>query len=240
MENLKQKTSQIAEQDKKRINFGDATIHELKTSLTAIIVSAELLAEELHLDQKSVPARLTQNIIRNARSLDEKLSNFSEMVGLLSGDFPFQPEYLEIEPVLHSVTSQLYPITQSKRQSLSFELPASLPMIKAHRQYLEQILLNLLTNASKFTPEEGKITVSVSKDDRSLIIKVKDNGIGISPREHELIFQPYYQVNEGGGSGLGLAITKLLVELHGGKIWLESAPGQGSSFYFSLPMGSKS
>lgn len=240
MDNLKQKTNQIAGQGEKRIDFGDATIHELKTSLTAIIVSAELLADELQLDPKGVPARLTQNIVRNARYLDEKLTNFSEMVGLLAGDFPFQPEALEIREVIHSVTAQLYPIIQSKRQSLSLELPASPPPVKAHRQYLEQILQNLLTNASKFTPEEGKITIGACRDNKSLVIKVTDSGIGIPAKEQKLIFQPYYQVNGGNGSGLGLAITKLLVELHGGKIWLESIMGKGSSFFFSLPLQSQS
>jgi len=236
MQNLKQNTNQITEQGEKRIGFGDATVHELKTLLTAIIVSAELLADELQMYQKSMSLRLTQNIIRNAHSLDEKLTNFSEMAGLLAGDFSFQPEQIEIEPVIHSVTAQFYPITKSKKQSLAVELPASLPPVKSHRQYLEQILLNLLTNASKFTPEGGKITVSASQNDKSLVIEVADNGMGIPADKQELIFQPYYQVNGGRGSGLGLAITKLLVELHGGKIWLESGSGQGSHFFFSLPL----
>lgn len=236
MQDLKQKTTQIADQAEQRIGFGDATVHELKTLLTAIIVSAELLADELQMDQKSIPGRLTQNIIRNAHSLDEKLSNFSEMARLLSGDSSFQPEYLEIGPVIHNVTAQFYPITRSKKQSLVVELPASLPPIKSHHQYLEQILLNLLTNASKFTPQGGKISVSTSQNDKSLVIQVADSGVGIPANKQELIFQPYYQVNRGKGSGLGLAITKLLVELHGGKLWLESVSGQGSSFFFSLPL----
>ena len=236
MEKVKQKTDPITKQDEQKIDFGDATVHELKTLLTAIVVSAELLAEELQVDQQGMPVRLTQNIIRNAHSLDEKLSNFSEMAGLLAGNFSFQPEQLDIVPVINSVTAQLYPITRSKRQSLVVELPASLPTVKVHRQYLEQILLNLLTNASKYTPEGGKIMVNASQDNDSLVIKVADDGIGIPANRHELIFQPYYQVNGGKGSGLGLAITKFLVELHGGKIWLESIPRQGSSFFFSLPL----
>jgi len=236
MDNSAQKNKEMAEQEKKRVEFISATIHELKTSLTAIIASAELLADELQPNGKSVPARLLQNINRNAHNLDEKLSNFSEMAGLLAGDFPFQPEPLKIREVIDSVRTQLYPITQSKRQSLALELPASLPAVKAHRQYLEQILLNLLTNASKFTPERSKIMVSASPDGKSLVIQVTDTGIGIPAEEQERVFQPYYQVRGGRGSGLGLAITKFLVELHGGKIWLKSAVGQGSTFFFSLPL----
>ena len=236
MDNSAQKNKEMTEQEKRRVEFISATIHELKTSLTAIIASAELLADELQPNGKSMPARLLQNINRNAHNLDEKLSNFSAMAGLLAGDFPFQPESLKIREVIDSVTTQLYPITQSKKQSLALELPASLPAVKAHRRYLEQILLNLLTNASKFTPERGKIMVSASPDGKSLVIQVTDTGIGIPSEEQERIFQPYYQVRGGRGSGLGLAITKFLVELHGGKIWLKSAVGQGSTFFFSLPL----
>ena len=238
MDNLEQKANQITGQDEKQVNFGDATIHELKTSLTAILVSAELLADELQVDSRSVPARLTQNIIRNAHCLDEKLTNFSEMFGLLAGDFPFQPETLEIGEVIHNVTTQLYPILRSKKQPLTLEVPASLPPIKAHRQYLEQILQNLLTNASKFTSEEGKITIAASRNEDNLVIRVTDSGIGIPAEESKMIFQSYYQVNGGNGSGMGLAITKLLVELHKGKLWLESTVGEGSSFFFSLPLKS--
>jgi len=236
MYGMGQKGKQMKGQEKNRVEFISATVHELKTSLTPIVASAELLADELKLDDKSVPARLIENIIRNAHSLDEKLSNFSEMAGLLAGDFPFQPESLKIGGVIQSVTTQLYPITHSKRQSLALKLPASLPPVKAHRQYLEQVLLNLLTNASKFTPQGGKITVSASPDNNRLVIEVTDTGVGIPAEEQELVFQPYYQVNGGRGSGLGLAITKFLVELHGGKIWLKSVVGQGSTFFFSLPL----
>ena len=232
MEDREQINSEVS----KKIGFGDATVHELKTLLTAIIVSAELLVEELQATHGSMPLRLTQNIIRSAHSLDEKLSHFSEMAGLLSGEFSFQPELLEIEPIVHGVTSQIYPITHSRNQSLNVDLPTTLPQIIAHRHYLEQIMLNLLANASKFTPERGNITVSATKNDTNLIITVADNGIGISADKQELIFQPYYQISGGKGSGLGLAITKFLVELHGGTIQLESAPGKGSRFICSLPL----
>lgn len=236
MGDLGQESKQITEPAKNRVEFISATVHELKTSLTPIIASAELLADELKLDDKSVPSRLIKNIIRNAHNLDEKLSNYADMAGLLAGDFPFQPKPLEIGQVIHSVTTQLYPITHSKRQSLALKLSASLPQVIAHRQYLEQVLLNLLTNASKFTPAGGKITVSALQDDNRLVIEVTDTGRGIPAEVQELIFQPYYQVNGGKGSGLGLAITKFLVELHGGKIWLKSVAGEGSTFFFSLPL----
>ena len=242
----------MAKEKEEKLDFVDATIHELKTSLTAIIVSVELLAEELQPDEQSVLGRLIQSIIRNAYSIDERLSLLSETGGLLAGNSQLHPEPVEIGQVIHNVATQLYPEIQNKRQSLTLEVPDSLPPAKADRQYLEQILLTLIANASKFTAEEGQIKVSASQDGQSLVVQVNDTGVGIPAEEQERIFQPYYQVKRDkslqaprlgdrrrhSNSGLGLAIAKFLVELHGGKIWLKSKVGQGSSFFFSLPINS--
>ena len=228
-------------QDTKRMEFISVTTHELKTSLTAIIASAELLSDELQLDKKSVSGRLIQSIIRNAHSIDERLSRFSEMATLLAGDLQLQLEPVEIGQVIHDVAIRFYPTIQSKSQSLTMDLQNSLPPVKADRQYLEEILLSLVANASKFTPERGNIKVDAQQDGESLVVQVSDTGVGIPVKEQERVFQPYYQVNQGekgkqAGSGLGLAITKSLVELHGGKIGVKSAIGQGSTFAFSLPL----
>ncbi len=228
-------------QNTKGMEFISATTHELKTSLTAIIASAELLSDELQLDKKSVSGRLIQSIIRNAHSIDERLSRFPEMAKLLAGDLRLQLEPVEIGQVIHNVATRFYPRIRSRSQSLTVELPNSLPLVKADRQYLEEILLALVANASKCTPERGKIKVGARQDGESLVVQVSDTGVGIPTEEQERIFQPYYQIKQDGegkktGSGLGLAITKSLVELHGGKIWVESEPGKGSTFAFSLPL----
>jgi len=239
----------MTKRNQKKLDFVAATTHELKTYLTAIIVSAELLDDELKPDEKSVLGRLIQSIIRNAHSIDERLSLFSETGELLTEDSRFQPEPVEIGQVIHNVATQLYPEIQSRRQSLTLEVPDSLPPAEADKQYLEQILLTLVANASKFTAEEGQIKVSAWQDGKSLLVEVSDTGVGIPAEEQERIFQPYYQIRRDKGrratrlgeerrysdSGLGLAIAKFLVELHGGKIWLKSVVGQGSSFFFSLP-----
>jgi len=219
--------------------FISATTHELKTSLTAIIASAELLSDELQPDKKSVSGRLIQSIIRNAHSINERLSRFSETSKLLAGDLRLQLEPVDIGQVMRNVATRSYPRIRSRSQSLTVELPDSLPLVKADRQYLEEILLALIVNASEFTPERGKIKVGARQDGNSLVVQVSDTGVGIPAEEQERIFQPYYQIKQDGGrkhagSGLGLAITKSLVELHGGKIWLKSIVGQGSTFAFSL------
>ena len=233
---------QMVKQTEKKIDFITATVHELKTALTAIIASAELLADELQVDEKDAQGRLIRSVIRNAHHIDARLSRFSEMaVPLQALALRLQLEPVDIKEIIHDVVARFYPKVQGRKQSLRLELPDWLPLVKADRRYLEEILLVLIANASKFTPEQGQIKVDAWQDGSSLIVEVNDTGIGIPAEEQERIFQPYYQVNRDRerkqiDSGLGLAIAKLLVEVHGGKIWLKSIVGQGSSFFFSLPL----
>ena len=228
-------------QNRQRVDFIDAITHELKTSLTAIIVSAELLDEELHSEEGSVVGRLVQSIIRNARSMNEEISRLSQTSGVLVAGLQLQLEPVDIGAIIHSSASRLYPKVKVKRQSLSLELPDSLPLVKADRLYLEGIVQALLDNATKFTPEEGKLKVSARRADQNLVVEVSDTGIGIPAEEQERIFEPHYQIvpskDEGSISGgIGLAVIKPLIELHGGKIWLKSKVGKGSTFTFSLPV----
>jgi len=223
------------------VDFIDAITHELKTSLTAIVVSAELLEEELHLEEGSVVGMLVQSIIRNAHSMNEEISRLSQASGVLVAGLQLQLELVDIGVIIHSSASRLYPKVKVKRQSLSLDLSDSLPLVKADRLYLEEIVQALLDNAAKFTPEEGKLRVSACRADRNLVVEVSDTGIGIPADEQERIFEPHYQVasSKGGGfikGGIGLAVIKPLIELHGGKVWLKSKVGKGSTFTFSLPV----
>jgi signal transduction histidine kinase len=228
-------------QNNQSLHLTDAIMHELKTSLTAIIVSAELLDAQLDPEDKSVLDRLIQSIIRNARSIDSRLAILSEAEGLLLDNSKFQPKPVNVSEIIQDVISQLYPETQKRSQKLILNIPDSIPSVRADSQYLEQIFLTLMGNAVKFTGDEGTIKLSMYREGMTLTVQVSDNGIGIPEKEQELVFQPYYQVSQrkgttNTGQGLGLAIAKLLVELHGGKIWVESKFGQGSTFSFTLPM----
>ena len=130
---------------------------------------------------------------------------------------------------------------EKKKVSLSRnEIPSSLA-VKADRNYLEQILINLLDNAIKYTPEGGRVTVSaIEKDSKDIQFSIEDNGIGIPKEDLSRIFERFYRVNKGrskelGGTGLGLSIVKHLVQAHGGRVWVDSQPGKGSVFYFTVP-----
>jgi len=241
MDNVASKSGPVIEQKNDRIRLDAATIHELKTFLTAIIASAELLADELQIDEQETLGKLLHGIVRNAHSMDEKLSSLSEIDKLRADDLHSKMEAVEVRSIIRGVAAQFSPVTQRRKQSLAVELPDIMPPVKANRQYLEHILSNLLANASKFTPEYGKLAVKAWQDDGYLAIQIDDTGVGIPVEEQGKIFQPHYQISHGKvkgdvGTGLGLAIAKLLVELHGGKIWVKSGIGQGSSFFFTLPV----
>ena len=163
-------------QDEPSLHLADAIIHELKTSLTAIIVSAELLADALQPEDKSVMGRLIQSVIRNAHSIDERLSLLSGAEGLLADNSRFLPEPVILGQMIQNITTQIYPKIQSRRQHLLVEISDILPPVRADRQYLEQILLTLLANASKFTPEEGSISLNAYREGKSIIIQVSERG----------------------------------------------------------------
>ncbi|MDP2931654.1 MAG: ATP-binding protein, partial [Chloroflexota bacterium] len=153
------------------------------------------------------------------------------------------PQPFNVKSLLEGVSWQIGPEVKSKGQTLTLELPDSLPVVEADPKRIEQVLLNLLTNASKFTHEGGRIVLRARRQDASLIVEVQDSGIGIPKEEQARLFQPYSRIEfdrkRYPGMGLGLALAKRLVELHGGKIWVKSDVGKGSTFAFSLPLPGK-
>jgi signal transduction histidine kinase len=132
------------------------------------------------------------------------------------------------------------PVALKKGQVLTFEAPSSLASVWADEDRLRQVVLNLINNALKFTSSGGKITLRARDDGANLIVEVQDTGRGMSKEEQAWLFEPYHrlesEVGHLSGLGLGLSLSKTLVELHGGKIWVESEKGKGSTFSFSLPL----
>jgi two-component system phosphate regulon sensor histidine kinase PhoR len=123
--------------------------------------------------------------------------------------------------------------------NLDIDIPPTLPKVMADEARVEQVLVNLIHNAIKFTPSGGRIGISARARDNDVLVSVADTGIGISPDDLPRIFERFYKADKsrsGGGTGLGLAIAKHIVEAHGGRIWAESVEGKGSTFNFTLPL----
>ena len=137
----------------------------------------------------------------------------------------------------------MLPLVSNQRQTLLLDLPASLPLIRADKDRLHQILFNLIDNALKYNADGGKITLRANIKNDYLVISVQDTGMGISKEDQSYIFDPYVRLETAKktaeGLGLGLAICKMLVTLHKGQIWIESEPHKGSTFTFILPLKSE-
>jgi signal transduction histidine kinase len=221
------------------LRFIDTLSHEFKTPLTSIIAAAGLLAEELENGTDDSLKKLAQTITHNANTLEARLAEFLDIVKTGSGKLQLEYEPVDMKSLILGICQQVNPLLRSKGQQLNTDLPESLPIIQGDGPRLEQVLLNLLTNAAKFTPEGGKIIVKSRPQVDGLLVSVTDNGIGIAREEHDRLFKPYSRINADRqrhpGLGLGLALAKQVVELHGGRIWVESETGQGSTFSFLLP-----
>ena len=236
----KEERLKLEKERKERLQFLNTLAHELKTPLTSIVASGGLLLEELKGEAQSPRVRLIENMIRATGKLEVRLSELLELAKMESLGFKLEPELLDTRPLLQNFTSELEPVASEKGQSLVLDMPPSVPMVKADKERLEQILLNLLTNAIKFTGENGKIRLTLRVKNGELVIEVQDNGPGINEEEQERIFRAYYRIEADRqrfpGLGLGLALSKQLVELHGGMMWVESKLGEGSTFAFTLPI----
>jgi len=133
------------------------------------------------------------------------------------------------------------PVLAARKQSLEVDVEEGLPLVHADKAKVGQVLLNLLGNSSKFTPDGGKLKVEAVRENNWCRVSMIDNGVGVKKEDQERIFEPFCQLNssltrEEGGTGLGLTITKQIVEEHGGRIWVESEYGKGSRFNFTLPL----
>jgi PAS domain S-box-containing protein len=213
--------------------------HELRTPLHTIIGFADLLAEELKGPLNTDQKRFVSHIQEDSRHLLELINDILDLSKIESGRLELHPELFKSADAIAETITGLRPLAERKQISISETLDRNL-RISADRLRFKEILYNLVSNAIKFTPERGQIMVESSKRPDGAYFAVTDTGIGIDPSERQAIFDKFYQlgpttrgVRE--GTGLGLAITKSLVEMHGGKIWVESTPGQGSRFQFLLP-----
>jgi PAS domain S-box-containing protein len=236
-EHEKELRLQLEVEMKKRVEFTRALAHELKTPLTSMLMSSQILSSEL---KDKTLLKLARNIARGATNLNTGIDELLDLARGEIGMLRLKTELFDIRELLKEVTEYSSPVASSRSQSLMLELPDSPLMVKADDSRLRQVLLNLLNNALKFTPTGSQITLKAAKKGTQLIVEVRDNGPGISKEEQKDLFEPYRHTKrnqeESSGLGIGLALCKMLVELHGGKISVKSSLGKGSTFGFTLPM----
>jgi PAS domain S-box-containing protein len=224
----------------RRVEFTRALVHELKTPLTPIMSSSDLLVSGL---TEEPWLSVAQNIQRGAINLNKRIGELLDLARGEIGMLKLNPKRVDFLKLLQHVGSEMSVLASSNGQKLKVELPDSLPLPWADEDRLRQITQNLLVNATKFTPEGGTITLRAKEQNGSLVVEVQDTGYGISDEEQRRLFRPYHrQIGERehlSGLGLGLALCKNLVQLHGGRIWVKSEEGKGATFSFSIPINSR-
>ncbi len=232
--------TRLREVDQLKDQFLANTSHELRTPLQGIIGLAESLKDGI---AGKLPVKAIENLnminssgIRLANLVNDIL-DFSK---LKKHDLELQLKPVDIRSIVGFVFSVFQPMIKTKEIDLTYDIPENLPYVIADENRLQQILHNLLGNAIKFT-EKGSVQLSAEVVEENVAIKITDTGIGIPKDKHKSIFKSFEQADGGisreyGGTGLGLSVTKQLVKLHGGKISVESEPGKGSVFSFTLPL----
>ena len=217
-------------------DFLSTVSHELRTPLTSIMMAAEMLLEEEETrDPHSTRGKLVANIVRGASRLSSLVADLVN----ISRDDEFKPrlelDSAAIDDLVSNAAGIVQPLVAAKHQTIDVASAAPGTMVRVDRLRFEQVLINLLSNAQRYTPPGGHITVRTGIAGDEVIVTVADSGPGIPPDERELIFEPFYR-GDRSGMGLGLAIAKSLTELHNGRIWVESAGGHGSEFSVALPL----
>ena len=215
--------------------------HELKSPITAVKTAVDLLSiPDSEINERS-KTRLMCTLQNGIDRLQRLVSESLEHAQMRSAEMEVRREPTDVGALVETAAALVGPSVTAKRQKLTMEIERDLPELLVDPEQVERILVNLLTNENKFTPQEGHISIRVRNTGTKVVTEVEDNGRGIPDSDQENIFGEYYRgANadglEGAGTGLGLAIAKSLVELHGGEISFESTEGQGTTFMLSLPL----
>jgi two-component system phosphate regulon sensor histidine kinase PhoR len=232
--------SELRRLERVRQDFVANVSHEFKTPLTAIRGFAETLLAGA-LEDVDHRGRFVEIIQEHAERLTRLTDDLLKLSTIEAGKMDLELRTVNPTDLLKLCADTASFSAKKKQQTIKVEAARDLPAIRGDSGRLRDVLQNLLDNAVQYTPPGGHIIASAVVDGAEIVFTVADNGIGIPHAEQERIFERFYRVDEGrsrevGGTGLGLSIARHIAEAHGGRIWVESAIGQGSRFHFSVPM----
>lgn len=236
--------TQIAEEAKRtKEDFLANVSHELRTPLNMIIGFSEMILRSPQVYGSRISPKLMADITtihRNSQHLSRLVNDVLDLSQVEAGRMTLHKEWVDLTETVRSAIVAIRPLFESKLLFLNVELPPDLQQVFCDNTRIRQVLLNLLSNAGRFT-EKGGVTLKISMDENQIVVSVVDTGPGIDPQDQARIFDPFEQLDQGmsrrvGGNGLGLSICKRLIEMHDGRMWLESQVGIGTSFFFSLPL----
>jgi len=240
-EALVQVNSRLSELDRMKDTFLSMITHELRTPMTAMIGLAENLEAGVYGPLNEPQTENLRKIIESGGRLRQLVNDLLDLSKMESGMMRLQREPLDPRTLVEAVCYQLESLAEAGEVKLINRVGYNLPEVDCDGQRVEQVLTNLISNALKFTPPQGTVTIAASVQEDFVVFTVTDTGCGIPPESQAHIFDKFIQLHPNRddrtkGTGLGLAIARHLVELHGGTVGVESQVGEGSCFSFSLPI----
>ena len=233
-----QDVTYLKQLDQMKTDFVNAVSHDLRSPLSGILIATHLVSQagEVNQQQQEFLTTIEQRVAAMTELIDDLLD-----VARVEAGIDMEMEPCALAPLITQVVNQFEEQIQNKHLSLTIKADANLPPVMGNQPRLRQVISNLVSNAIKYTPEGGQITIKADCDQDEMVVSVRDTGIGISLADQPHIFDKFYRVNRPEmagvkGTGLGLAITRSIVEKHGGRIWVESELNKGSTFAFALPI----
>lgn len=221
-----------------RREFVGNVSHELRTPLAAIRAIVDTLRDGA-IDDKEAALNFLNRLDVEVDGMTQMVAELMELSRIETGRIKLKLEPVNINSVVEEVAARLSPQAERQQVSLSTELSSDLPLVQADKERIQQVIVNIVHNAIKFTPSGGRVAISAQHSGESVIARVSDTGIGISKDDLPHIFERFFKADKSrstSGTGLGLAIAKHIVQSHGGSIWVESEEGKGSTFSFSLSL----
>jgi GAF domain-containing protein len=239
-EEIQDKSRQVEEASKHKSQFLANMSHELRTPLNAILGYTELIIDGIYGEAPEKMRTVMERVQSNGKHLLGLINDVLDLSKIEAGQLVLSIQDYSIKDVVHGVYSAVEPLANSKKLAFKIEVPANLPPARGDDRRLTQVLLNLVGNAIKFT-DAGEVAVKAAASNGGYTISVRDTGPGIAEADQAKIFDEFQQADSTqtkvkGGTGLGLSIAKRIVEMHGGKLWVESSLGAGSTFSFTVPL----
>ena len=232
---------QLQEHDRLKTQFFSNVSHELRTPLTMILAPLEELLTKRQQQLPKDAGYMLEVALVNGRRLLDLINRLLEFSKLEAGHAQVNLSPVDLNEMVNELAASARPLAQQRQIELKIETDAEMPVIGADTDKMDSIITNLVSNALKFTPAGGAVEVRTRRDESRVYLYVKDSGIGIAPDDHTRVFERFVQLDGStarkySGTGLGLSLVKELVELHGGKIQIDSEVGQGATFWFWLPI----
>jgi len=237
---IEEKGRQLESASKHKSQFLANMSHELRTPLNAILGYTELILDNIYGDVSEKVRDVLTRLEKSGRHLLALINDVLDLSKIEAGQLTLSMSDYSMKDVVQTVLTAVESLAAEKKLALQAAVSPELPLGRGDERRITQVLLNLVGNAIKFT-EVGEVRVEVSTTDGAFLVAVSDTGPGIAPADQERIFEEFHQVDSSstrtkGGTGLGLAIAKRIIQMHGGRIWVESSPGRGSTFSFTLPV----